>query len=173
MAYVKNTWVDQDVERPKTYQVTTNQDGSITLTDSFGLVTELGTPVNAVNMNHIEDGLALSDLMQYSASVTYSVDEWVTGTVNGTKGIYKSLVNNNTGNALTDTTKWGKVSLGSSLKLGQSVWSPDPLIDSDLHLYNGSQYATDGIYADFVTRYLTPLKTDYPARFKTEAEWQR
>jgi hypothetical protein len=57
MAYVKNIWVDQDVERPKTYEVTNNQDGSITLTDSFGLVTELGTPVNAVNMNHIEDGI--------------------------------------------------------------------------------------------------------------------
>lgn len=172
MAYVKNIWVDQDVERPKTYEVTNNQDGSITLTDSFGLVTELGTPVNATNMNHIEDGLALSDVMKYSSTVTYSLDEWVTGTVNGTKGIYKSLINNNIGNALTDTTKWEEVSLGSSLKLGQSVWAPDPLIDSDLHLYNGSQYATDGIYADFVTRYLTPLKTDYPTRFKTEAEWQ-
>lgn len=57
MAYIKNTWVDQDVERPKTYEVTNNQDGSITLTDSFGLVTELGTPVNADNMNHIEQGI--------------------------------------------------------------------------------------------------------------------
>lgn len=62
MAYVKNTWVDQDVERPKTYEVTNNQDGSITLTDSFGLVTELGTPVNAVNMNHIEDGIESNDI---------------------------------------------------------------------------------------------------------------
>lgn len=57
MTYVKNTWVDQNVERPRTYEVTNNQDGSITLTDSFGLVTELGTPVNATNMNHIEDGI--------------------------------------------------------------------------------------------------------------------
>lgn len=62
MAYIKNTWVDQDVERPKTYEVTNNQDGSITLTDSFGLVTELGTPVNAVNMNHIEDGIESNDI---------------------------------------------------------------------------------------------------------------
>jgi hypothetical protein len=62
MAYVKNIWVDQDVERPKTYEVTNNQDGSITLTDSFGLVTELGTPVNAVNMNHIEGGIESNDI---------------------------------------------------------------------------------------------------------------
>lgn len=58
MAYEKNLWVDQQVERPKTYEMTNNSDGSVTLIDSFGLVTELGTPVNADNMNHIEDGIA-------------------------------------------------------------------------------------------------------------------
>ena len=71
MSYVKNIWVDQDVERPKTYEVTNNQDGSITLTDSFGEVTELGTPVNATNMNHIEDGIENSadvDLSNLSAT---------------------------------------------------------------------------------------------------------
>ena len=57
MAYIKNTWVDQDVARPKTYQVTENQDGSITLTDDFGLITELGTPVDQDHMNHIENGI--------------------------------------------------------------------------------------------------------------------
>ena len=61
MAYIKNVWVDQDVERPKTYEVTENADNSITLTESFGVVTEIGTPVNAVNMNHIEDGIANND----------------------------------------------------------------------------------------------------------------
>lgn len=55
--YVKNVWVDQDVERPRTYQMTQNQDGSVTLVDDFGLVTELGTPVDEVNMNHIEEGI--------------------------------------------------------------------------------------------------------------------
>lgn len=76
MAYVKNIWVDQDVERPKTYEVTNNQDGSITLTDSFGLVTELGTPVNAVNMNHIEDGIAQTyvDLADKTLSNVNSID---------------------------------------------------------------------------------------------------
>lgn len=57
MAYIKNTWVDQEVERPKTYEMVNNSDGSVTLVDSFGLVSELGTPVNADNMNHIEDGI--------------------------------------------------------------------------------------------------------------------
>jgi hypothetical protein len=57
MAYIKNTWVDQEVERPKTYEMVNNSDGSVTLVDSFGLVSELGTPVNADNMNHIEEGI--------------------------------------------------------------------------------------------------------------------
>lgn len=72
MSYVKNTWKDQDVERPRTYEVTNNQDGSITLTDSFGLVTELGTPVNAVNMNHIEDGI--EDLYDIKANKDWVID---------------------------------------------------------------------------------------------------
>ena len=63
---------------------------------------------------------------------------------------------------------------GSSgaLILGQSIWSPDILTDQRLHEYDGSQYSTTGIYADFVTDYLTDLQTNYPSRFKTEAEWQ-
>lgn len=57
MTYIKNTWKDQEVERPRTYQMTNNADGSVTLIDDFGIVTELGTPVNADYMNHIEDGI--------------------------------------------------------------------------------------------------------------------
>ena len=58
MAYIPNEWKDQVVQRPKTYQMNNNDDGSVTLIDSFGLVTELGTPVNADHMNHIEEGIA-------------------------------------------------------------------------------------------------------------------
>lgn len=61
MTYIKNIWVDQDVERPRTYQVTHNADGSITLIDDFGNVVNLGTPVNADHMNHIEDGISNND----------------------------------------------------------------------------------------------------------------
>lgn len=62
MTYIKNIWVDQSVERPKTYDITNNSDGSVTLIDSFGIITELGTPVNADNMNHIEEGIENNDL---------------------------------------------------------------------------------------------------------------
>lgn len=58
MAYNKTKWIDQDVENPRTYTQRKNDDGSITLLDHFGTITELGTPVNAENMNKIEDGIA-------------------------------------------------------------------------------------------------------------------
>lgn len=148
MGYVKNTWVDQEGQVRYTE---TEDDGYKIFTANYDEVTELGTPVNATNMNHIEDGLALSDLMQYSASVTYNTDEWVTGTVNGTKGIYKSLVNNNTGNALTDTTKWEEVKLGGSTRnIGEIVSSTIPLNDAGLHLLDGALLSGSGAYADFV-----------------------
>lgn len=55
--YVKTLWANRDVERPLTYTESTNGDGSITHTPSEGTIIAAGTPVNAVNMNHIEDGL--------------------------------------------------------------------------------------------------------------------
>ena len=114
MSYTKNTWIDQDVERPKTYEVTNNQDGSITLTDSFGLVTELGTPVNAVNMNHIEDGTDGCAIRKHNLTETFNLGEWVLGGTGDDEGIYKSLIANNVGNALTNEKAWEKVKMGGA-----------------------------------------------------------
>lgn len=58
MAYQKTVWKDQDVENPRTYVMRDNGDDTVTLLDAFGTVTELGTPVNAENMNKIENGIA-------------------------------------------------------------------------------------------------------------------
>lgn len=58
MAYTKTEWKDQNVENPRTYSVRDNGDSTVTLIDAFGTVTELGTPVNAENMNKIENGIA-------------------------------------------------------------------------------------------------------------------
>lgn len=57
MAYTKTTWKDRLVQRPRTYIETTNPDGSITHVPSEGVITEAGTPVNALNLNRIENGL--------------------------------------------------------------------------------------------------------------------
>lgn len=175
MAYVKNIWVDQDVERPKTYEVTNNQDGSITLTDSFGLVTELGTPVNEVNMNHIEDGIEGCAIRKHNLTETFNLGEWVLGGTGDDEGIYKSLVSNNVGNAITDDTKWEKVEMGggASRNIGEIVASTIPLTDAVLHLLDGSLLSY-GSYQDFID-YIADLyeSGDYPDLFETEANWQQ
>ena len=51
--YKKTIWCDQNVQRPKTYKISDNDDGSSTLLEDFGEVTDLGTPVNALNMNRV------------------------------------------------------------------------------------------------------------------------
>ena len=174
MSYTKNTWVDQDVERPKTYEVTNNQDGSITLTDSFGLVTELGTPVNAVNMNHIEDGIDGCAIRKHNLTETFALGEWVLGGTGDDEGIYKSLIANNVGNAVTDDTKWEKVKMGgSSRNVGEIISSTLPLTDAGLHLLDGTllQY---GIYKEFID-YIANLYAENPNAnyFTTESAWQQ
>lgn len=171
MAYVKNIWVDQDVERPKTYEVTNNQDGSITLTDSFGLVTELGTPVNEVNMNHIEDGIDGCAIRKHNLTETFNLGEWVLGGTGDDEGIYKSIIANNVGNALTDSNSWEKVKMGgSSRNVGEIITSTLPLTDAGLHLLDGS-LISNGIYSAFVD-YIAGLVSTYPDLFTTESAWQ-
>lgn len=145
MAYVKNTWVDQDVERPKTYEMTNNADGSVTLIDSFGLVSEMGTPVNADNMNHIEEGIAGCAIRKYTSTETYEKGEWVTGIADDEKGIYESLTDNNYGNPLTDETKWQKVELGGGSGTSLPLFTP-VIQDHILSFEESKGYALQGTY---------------------------
>lgn len=55
MANIRTVWTDRSVQKIRTYNVTENGDGSITLTPVTGTVYEEGTPVNAENMNKLED----------------------------------------------------------------------------------------------------------------------
>lgn len=57
MSYQPTNWKDRVVEKPRTFDVTNNPDGSITLVPKPGVVVQEGTPVNAANMNKIEQGL--------------------------------------------------------------------------------------------------------------------
>ena len=118
MAYLPNTWVDQNVQRPKTYNFTQNDDGSTTLIDAFGNVTELGTPVNADYMNHIENGIAGCAIRKYSTTETFIKGEWVQADLDGVQGLYESLTNSNLGNPLSDETKWKKVDLSGGSGTG-------------------------------------------------------
>jgi|GEM_PF-5359636 len=57
MAYTKTNWQDRSVERPLTFAVTENEDGTITLVPEEGTVLNPGTPLNADNLNRMEDGI--------------------------------------------------------------------------------------------------------------------
>lgn len=57
MAYKKTPWVDHVVQRPKTYTVNDNSDGSKTLVDAPGEVIQQGTPMSATNFNNLEEGM--------------------------------------------------------------------------------------------------------------------
>lgn len=61
MAYEPTNWENREVERPRTYIMTQNPDGTVTLTPSEGQVFVGGTPIIAENMNKIEDQLVVVD----------------------------------------------------------------------------------------------------------------
>lgn len=146
MTYVKKIWLDQDVERPRTYEVSENQDGSITLVDSFGTVNELGTPVNATNMNHIENGIAACAIRKYSASETFEEGEWVLGAVSGIKSIYSSKADNNLGHPLTDSAYWESADINSA-KIGEITFYTGNILPSGWLICDGSAISRT-TYAD-------------------------
>lgn len=174
MAYVKNTWVDQKVQRPKTYNFTTNDDGSTTLIDAFGNVEELGTPVNADNMNHIEDGLANVGIWTYSATVEYNKDDAVIGIVDNEFVLYKSKQDKNKGNNLSDTDYWEKVSLGGGGGLEVCDIGMSLFVDETKGLrrrLNGQIVNINANTQGFLTR-LKQITTLYPSLLTDEATWQ-
>lgn len=61
MAYVKTLWVNREVERPFTYTLEENGDGTTTLIPAEGEVTAPGTPIIASNLNKIENQLEYLD----------------------------------------------------------------------------------------------------------------
>ena len=61
MAYEPTVWTNREVEKPRTYTMTDNGDGTITLTPAEGEVFVTGTPIEAAVMNKIETGIDTVD----------------------------------------------------------------------------------------------------------------
>ncbi|MDO4620046.1 MAG: hypothetical protein Q4B09_05420 [Lachnospiraceae bacterium] len=57
MSYTRINWKDHIVERPKTYDVTHNEDDTVTLAESNGHVHQQGTPLSANNFNKMDEAL--------------------------------------------------------------------------------------------------------------------
>lgn len=107
MAYIKNNWVDR--EGTTRYFETVDNDGALIFTPDYAQVTEMGTPVNADNMNHIEEGIEAGSFTKFDLNTTYAKDDLVTAIVDNELKVYKSLQDNNNGNVLTDSSFWEEV----------------------------------------------------------------
>lgn len=55
--YEPTVWKDHIVEKPRTYTMVENEDGTVTQFPSEGEVMQQGTPMNAANLNKLESGL--------------------------------------------------------------------------------------------------------------------
>lgn len=72
MAYQPTIWKNREVERPRTFTIQNNPDGTVTLIPAEGKINEPGTPIMAVNLNKIED-----ELVRQDEAVTTHLDKTV------------------------------------------------------------------------------------------------
>lgn len=114
------------------------------------------------------------DCRVYKSAETYGLNEWVTGIVGEKKSIYQSLIAANTGNPLTDTTKWQKVELGGGTALPLLSIRPALYVDESLGLdyYLNGQLLTINSNLQGAVNELKKLKAIRPSLFCTEEEWQ-
>lgn len=142
MAYIKNNWVDR--EGTTRYFETVDDDGALILTPDYTQVTEMGTPVNADNMNHIEDGIAAGSFTKYDSMATYAKNDLVTTIVDNELKVYKSLQDNNT-NTLDDSSSWEEVEFSGG---GGSVYQMfDTVLKDHVLTYEESKgLALQGTY---------------------------
>lgn len=93
-------WKDRIIEKPRTFDVQENVDGSITLIPNTGTVIQAGTPVNAVNLSDFEAGI--KNFYTFTEDLIYNVNGVLTQ-VNQMLGsvLYKKEVLNYTGDVLT------------------------------------------------------------------------
>lgn len=173
MGYQKINFTDQDVQRPKTYEFQENSDGSVTLIDSFGLVTDLGTPINADNMNHIEDGIADCGLTLYSEDKTFQTGEWALAVVDDKRIIIESLTDNNFGHEPTDEEYWQEVKLGGGggLEIGDIGTAVYVDETKNLRRYLNGGLILQSQFVEFTNRIKQIIATQ-PTLACTEQEWQ-
>ena len=172
MAYIKNNWVDR--EGTTRYFETVDSDGAKILTPDYTQVTELGTPVNADNMNHIEEGIAAGSFTKFDLNTTYGKNDLVTVIEDGSPVIYKSLVDNNIGNALSSSIAWEKISLGGGggLEIGDIGIAPLGIDETKgKRRYLNGQLIIQEQYVQFTDKVKSAVAL-YPSLACTESEWQ-
>jgi len=111
MAYTPTQWKNREVERPRTYQLQNNGDGTTTLIPAEGNVIEPGTPIIAENMNKIEQGIAdahsmLGDMASVpttAKNAAGAITELFTSVSNGKSQIAAAITGKGVPTSPTDT----------------------------------------------------------------------
>lgn len=79
MPYVPTNWVNREVEKPRTYILQNNGDGTTTLIPAEGDIINWGTPIIAENLNNMEEGIG------------NALDKTTGGTISGDVTIFGNL----------------------------------------------------------------------------------
>lgn len=140
---------------------------AVTPTQQFPTLPEM-TGVHKV-LSYQQNYLLQQGVAEWDSATTYYTNSFCS--VNGTLFVSNSDDNINN-NPASDSINWTEYSR-SGAYIGQTVFSLDPLVESDLHLLDGTVLPASGIYQDFIDRHIVPLFQNYPQRFCTEAEWQQ
>lgn len=82
------TWIDHVVQRPKTYTITDNPDGTKTLADAPGTIVQQGTPMSATNFNAMETGIGdAHTAMQIFFQFWLNFRRWVESKIAAIEGL--------------------------------------------------------------------------------------
>jgi hypothetical protein len=93
MAYIPTVWENREVERPRTYIMTENADGTVTLTPSEGTVFAAGTPLDAANLNKLENQVAANDTNKVSKAGDTMTGNLTAPVINGSSNLQEAGVN--------------------------------------------------------------------------------
>lgn len=154
MPYLPTDWKDRAVDKPMTYTMQDNGDGTITLIPAEGNISETGTPLTAANLNHLEAGVSaavrkdettdmLSNLLtnvklRLPVNVYASAGGGFDANNSDILGL-NNLYFSDTVTSQTEGIQWPT----STTPLG----SVDPIDYDNLRVYNGSLYLNDEVIA--------------------------
>jgi hypothetical protein len=69
MLYQKTNWTDRVVQFPNRYDKSGETSTQVTLVANSGTVTQSGTPLNAANLNKIENAIEELDIMYWMGAI--------------------------------------------------------------------------------------------------------
>lgn len=172
MAYTPNIWVDR--EGTTRYFETVEKDGAKIFTPDYSQLTEIGTPVNADNMNHIEEGIAAGSFTKYDSNTVYQINDLVTSFEGNELKVYKSLKSENYNNPVTNTTYWSEVELGGGggLEIGDIGIAPLGIDETEnKRRYLNGQVIIQDQFEGFTAKLKSAIEL-YPSLACSESEWQ-